>query len=284
MSGIYGAGHTRYEDGLHVAAGSPMDDTLSASLVLSRGARTRMGADRVALLEAIRDKGSLTAAAKAVGLSYKGAWDAVQALNNLFEQPLVTAHAGGSGGGGTAGLTAQGAAVVATFHKVQAQLSQVLGGLESATDPGSVIWSLGMRTSARNALRGVVASVSAGPVSAEVALTIAPGVDLISVITRQSVADLGLAPGVPAIALIKANFVGLTRADTAAGNGARNALAGTVIHREDGPSNCEVSLVLDAGKTLTATMPREAGTSLGLHVGVRAIAQIPATHIILAVE
>ena len=261
-----------------------MSENLTASFVLSRGARTRMGADRVALLEAIRDQGSLTAAAKAVGLSYKGAWDAVQALNNLFEQPLVAAHAGGSGGGGTATVTAQGAAVIATFHKVQAQLAQVLGGLENHGDPDSVIWSLGMRTSARNALRGVVAGVAGGPVSAEVTLTIAPGVDLISVITRQSVEDLGLAPGVPAIALIKANFVGLAPAGAAANAGVRNTLIGTIVRREDGTANSEVTLELDAGKTLTATMAREGAQTLGLDVGVRAMALIRATHVILAVE
>ena len=51
------------------------------------------------LLEMIRSAGSISAAAKALGYSYKGAWDAVQALNNLFEQPLVTTRAGGAHGG-----------------------------------------------------------------------------------------------------------------------------------------------------------------------------------------
>jgi molybdate transport system regulatory protein len=259
-----------------------MSETLTASLVLSRGARSRMGADRIALLEAIRDHGSITAAAKAVGLSYKGAWDAVQALNNLFEQPLVAAHAGGSGGGGTAAVTAQGAAVIATFHKVQAQLAQVLDGLEQAADANSVLWSLGMRTSARNALRGVVASVAGGVVNAEVTLAITPGLTLTSVITRQSVHDLGLAPGVAAIALIKANFVELAPASAAANDASRNVLPGTIARREDGAASSEVTLDLDAGKTLTATMPRERAQVL--EVGARAVALIQATHIILAVE
>ena len=41
-------------------------------------------------------------AARACGLSYKGAWDAVQALNNLFERPLVEAQTGGRQGGAAA--------------------------------------------------------------------------------------------------------------------------------------------------------------------------------------
>ena len=59
------------------------DLALTASLILGKGARARMGADRVALLEAVRDHGSITLAARARGLSYKGAWDAIQVLNNL---------------------------------------------------------------------------------------------------------------------------------------------------------------------------------------------------------
>ena len=87
---------------------------LTASLLLRRGAGSRVGAERIALLEAISEQGSIAAAAMTVGLSYKGAWDAVQALNNLFDEPLVAAHAGGRGGGET-GLTTRGAAVVRAF-------------------------------------------------------------------------------------------------------------------------------------------------------------------------
>ena len=57
--------------------------------------------DRVALLEKVAELGSITAAAKAVGISYKGAWEAVEALNNMSAAPLVERSVGGSGGGGT---------------------------------------------------------------------------------------------------------------------------------------------------------------------------------------
>jgi len=243
-----------------------------------------MGADRIALLEAIREHRSITAAAKAVGLSYKGAWDAVQALNNLFERPLITAHAGGRGGGGAASVTAQGEAVIAAFHRVQTQLAKLAGALDGPDDPAALFWSLGMRTSARNALRGTVASVTDGAVNAEVALTIAPGVAIIAIITRQSVADLDLMPGRPAIALIKASFITLARAEEAPRTSARNHLAGTIVRCEDGAVNSEITLELDACKTLTATVTRDSATALDLSVGTRAVAMIKASHVILAVE
>src|ERR1700744_2351706 len=94
------------------------DPALQALLQLGRGASGRVGAERVRLLEAIRDHSQIAAAAKAAGLSYRGAWDAVQALNNLFEQPLVLARPGGQAGGGAI-VTPAGEAVIKAFRAVE---------------------------------------------------------------------------------------------------------------------------------------------------------------------
>jgi molybdate transport system regulatory protein len=51
-------------------------------------------------LEKVAALGSISAAAKALGISYKGAWEAIEAINNLSERPLVQRSVGGSGGGG----------------------------------------------------------------------------------------------------------------------------------------------------------------------------------------
>ena len=265
------------------------DPALSASFVLSKGVRARMGAERVALLEAVRDHQSITLAARAVGLSYKGAWDAIQVLNNLFERPLVAAHPGGRGGG-AARVTEEGLAVIRTFHLVEAELTHTLEILQQKlADPAappldSLFWSLAMKTSARNALRGVVDRVTDGAVNAEVTLTIAPGVEITAVITRQSVRDLGLAPGRAAIALIKSSFVILAPADEALRTSARNRLVGVVSRVEDGAVNSEITLDLDGGKTLTATVTVESAHTLDLKIGAPAAALIKASHVILAVE
>lgn len=265
-----------------------MDDAtpLHASLVLRRGLGGRVGAERVALLDAIDETGSLSAAAKRLGLSYKGAWDAAQALNNLFDGPLIETRAGG-GGGGSASLTARGRAVATGLRTLQRELATTLARLETVVGEGGetqdLIWSLGMRTSARNALKGVVVEVTDGAVNAEVALEVAPGVRIVAVATRQSVAELDLRPGVAAVALIKSSFITL-----AVGEGlrtsARNQLAGVVSRREDGAVNSEVTLELAHGKTLTATITRQSAEALDLRPGAAAIALIKAPHVILAVE
>lgn len=262
-------------------------NTLTAVLSLRRDG-ARVGAERIALLEAIEAAGSISAAAKQLGLSYKGAWDAVQALNNLFEAPLVATQAGGQTGG-AATLTPRGRAVIMAFHRVEAELGAALARLQASLagapddDLSSLFWSLGMKTSARNALRGVVSTVTDGAVSSEVSVKIAEGLEIVAVITRQSVADLGLAPGKPAIALIKSSFVTL-----AVGEGlrtsARNQLRGRVLAREDGAVNSEITLSLADGKSLTATITRDSAQALDLKAGDRVTALVKAPHVILAVE
>jgi len=263
-------------------------EDLTASLLLRRGAGLRVGAERIAILEAIEQHGSIAAAAKAVRLSYKGAWDAVQALNNLFDQPLVATRAGGRHGG-VAALTPRGAAVLRTFRTVEVELSRLADALEQRLDApteslNSLLWGLGMKTSARNALRGVVGRVKQGAVNVEVTLRIAEGVEITAVVTRESASELGLAPGRQAIALIKSSFVILARGDTSLRTSARNQLAGEIVRREDGAVNSEISLTIDAGKTITATITRESAEALDLCVGAPVIALIKASHVILAVE
>jgi molybdate transport system regulatory protein len=262
--------------------------TISASLSLRKGAASPVGPERIALLEAIDAHGSISSAAKAVGLSYKGAWDAVQALNNLAAAPLVTTRAGGPQGG-FAEVTPEGRAVIAAFHAVEAELAHVLADLERRLAGGgeplhTLLWSLGMKTSARNALRGVVERVTDGAVNAEVILDIGGGAQIVAVITRQSVDALGLAPGRPAIALIKSSFVILAKGGETVRTSARNCLPGTVTRVERGAVNDEVTLDVGGGKTLTATITHESAEALELAVGEPATALIKASHVILAVE
>ncbi|CAN7432521.1 TOBE domain-containing protein [Phenylobacterium sp. LjRoot164] len=260
------------------------DGSLDAALFLRRGA-SRVGAERIALLEAVAELGSISAAAKRLGLSYKGAWDGVQALNNLFDAPLIAAQPGGRSGG-AAQVTDRGRAVIAAFQKVEAELATALARIEAGLggdELGGLFWSLGMKTSARNALRGVVSDITPGAVNSEVTLKIADGVDIVSIVTRQSVEDLGLAVGKPAIALIKSSFVVLAKGEGLI-TSARNQLRTEVLRREDGAVSSEISLALADGKTLVATITRESAEIMQLTAGDAVTALVKAPHVILAVE
>ena len=268
-------------------ADAPEGETtpLRAVLQLAKGETSRVGEARVRLLEAIAELGSISAAAKAVGLSYKGAWDAVQALNNLSERPLVQAQPGGAAGG-AALVTPAGRVLISAFHRIESELAQIAGrlGQDLAGGAGPLAWSLGMRTSARNALRGVVARITPGAVNCEVQLEVSPGVRIVAIVTRESVEDLGLEPGVAAIALIKSSFVILAEGGAALRTSARNCIAGRVVRHERGAVNDEVVLQIEDGKSLTATITRESADVLGVAEGVELQALIKASHVILAVE
>jgi molybdate transport system regulatory protein len=253
---------------------APLDvqNLTSAMLVLRKGARAQAGGERIALLEAIRDQSSIAAAAKVASLSYKGAWDAVQALNNLFDRPLVETQVGGSRGG-FARVTPEGEAVIAAYRAVEGELSHLIRNLErKLSDPNSaplqsLFWSLAMKTSA-----------------AEVVLKIASGAEIVAIITRQSVTDLGLTAGRDAIALIASNLIILAQGQDGFRTSARNTLSGTVARIERGAVNDEVTLQIADGKSLIATITHQSATDLALTEGIEVLALIKASHVILAVE
>jgi molybdate transport system regulatory protein len=258
---------------------------LSISVSLKRGLSPKVGLERVAMIEAVAELGSIRAAAQRLGLSYKGAWDIVQALNNLFEAPLIEAAPGGKAGG-AARVTRRGHEVVTAFRRVQSEMDAALAKLEAGLSGGTardLFWSLGMRTSARNALRGEISHISEGPVSCEVSLALAAGLEIVAVVTRQSVEDLGLAVGVPAIALIKSSFVLLAKGEGLR-TSARNHIAGRVSGREDEAVSSEITVDIGAGKTLVAVITLESAEALEIAVGDPITALIKAPHVILAVE
>ncbi|SFG89537.1 winged helix-turn-helix domain-containing protein [Methylobacterium gossipiicola] len=78
----------------------------------------RIGPGKVQLLEAIAEHGSISAAGRALGMSYRRAWTLVEAMNNGFGRPVVEAQTGGKAGGG-ARLSGLGAEVVARYRAVE---------------------------------------------------------------------------------------------------------------------------------------------------------------------
>jgi len=84
---------------------------LHGSVWVSVGDETLGGSERFGLLRAVASEGSITRAAKAYGISYKSAWDAIEAMNALAGEALVERSVGGRGGGSTR-LTERGQRLV----------------------------------------------------------------------------------------------------------------------------------------------------------------------------
>jgi molybdate transport system regulatory protein len=76
-----------------------------------------LGEGRVSLLKAIAKQGSLSKAAKSLGMSYKKAWSLIDAINKRAEKPVISTSIGGKGGGGAI-LTAYGKSLIDTFDTI----------------------------------------------------------------------------------------------------------------------------------------------------------------------
>jgi molybdate transport system regulatory protein len=90
----------------------------SLSLRIQLDPEGRIGPGKIALLEHIAELGSISAAGRAMRMSYRRAWDLVEELNTLFGKPVVERQIGGRNGGG-ATLSPLGRALIARFRAVE---------------------------------------------------------------------------------------------------------------------------------------------------------------------
>ena len=96
---------------------------IRARLILdtAQGEEIAMGPGKAELLEAIAETGSISAAARKMGMSYRRAWLLVDTMNRCFKTALVSSSAGGTQGGG-ASLTPLGGEVLAIYQKLEDSL------------------------------------------------------------------------------------------------------------------------------------------------------------------
>ena len=85
----------------------------------------RLGRGKIELLEHIRDTGSISAAGRAMDMSYRRAWQLVDALNSMFSEPSVNSQRGGKQGGGAV-LTPFGEELIRRFRHMESTLAQAL--------------------------------------------------------------------------------------------------------------------------------------------------------------
>lgn len=247
-----------------------------------------LGDTRIRLLEAIDKQGSISQAAKSVPLSYKAAWDAIDAMNNLADQPLVLRSTGGKNGGGTQ-LTEHGRKTVALYRALEAEYQAALDRLSASMNEGlagdfqqfrQLLRRMSMKTSARNQFAGQIVGLREGHVDFEVRLKLDDCNELVAVITRESAETLNLTIGMDINALVKSSSV-LLLSDPKVRTSARNQLWGEVTRIHDGPVNAEVTLALPGSRSVCAVVTHDSVEKLGLAVGEPACAVFKASAVIL---
>ena len=100
------------------------------TLRLDLGPGQAIGHGKIRLLEAVRDHGSIAAAGRSMGMSYRRAWLLVDALNRLFDTPVVETKHGGLAGG--AELTPFGHQVVQQYRTIEVKAHEAVAGELSA--------------------------------------------------------------------------------------------------------------------------------------------------------
>ncbi len=242
---------------------------------------------RMALLAAIKEKGSITAAAKAIGLSYKAAWDAVDTMNNLTGQALVERTTGGQRGGG-ATLTPRALELLSLYDALQREHARFLARLSTVTDMSSenleIIQTMMVQTSARNKLGGIISQITPGSVNDEVTLKLNDSLSIVASITKESVQTLDLHPGRRALAFIKASSVMIGLPGEGLRLSARNQLSGRISHMTHGAVNSEIRIQLDDGDYVIAAMiSKESAISLDLQENQAVLALFKASSVMIGV-
>jgi molybdate transport system regulatory protein len=266
-----------------------MDDApikLEGAVWLTVGGEKFGGAGRVALLCAIAASGSITGAAKAVNMSYKAAWDAIDAMNQLAGVPLVERITGGKGGGGTR-LTRRGAQLVSNFSLIEREhrhfVAELAQQAEGIADDLLLIRRMGLKTTARNQFLGHVTALKRGAVNDEIALQVAGCHNIVAIVTHESADELGLVPGAPAYALINGASIIIVTDGAGARYSARNQLTGCIARLQVGAVNTEVVIDLPGGASVAAIVTNDSCAALGLAIGMEASAIFKASCVILAV-
>lgn len=259
---------------------------LQGTIWMTVGGANLGGQGRIDLLSRIAECGSITQAAKAIGMSYKAAWDAVDTMNNMAGEPLVERSAGGKGGGGTR-LTHRGEQLVKNFRLIEREHRRFVAALgqqsDGIADDYLLIRRMGMKTSARNQFLGKVTRVQPGAVNDEIELEVAGGHRIIATITRESTQELGLRPGGEALALIKSSSIIVTTEERGTRFSARNRLNGVVARVQPGAVNTEVVIDLRGGGSVAAIVTNESSANLGLAIGKVASAIFKASSVIIGV-
>lgn len=261
--------------------------TVGADVWLSLDGHNLAGARRVALLAGIARVGSITQAAKEVGLSYKGAWNAIEDMANLAGEPLLERSVGGKGGGSTR-LTPRGEKLVQNYALIRDEHARFVDRLnrkaQGLTSDYALMESIAMKTSARNQFAGTVVAVRGGAVNDEIELEVIGGLRIVATVTRESRNGLALAVGTKAFALVKASSILLMTGAEGVRLSARNQLAGTVTRIVPGAVNTEVVLELPGGGSVAAVITNQSVQTLGIATGSAVTALFKASSVIIGVS
>jgi len=215
---------------------------------LNKDGKNFLGSGRIKLLEEIEKTGSISAAAKAMKMSYKGAWERINEMDKLSEYPIIQKTTGGKGGGGTT-LTKHAFELIKTFKRFEELHNEFMQRFAKAGDDPQYLARILSRTflttSARNQLPCKVVSLQNNGVNTLLKLQISPKKSLVATITTKSIQNMGLVERCDAYAIIKSSDVDifLSKPD----KDYANVFHGSIENIEIAEENSEICVDIDDG-------------------------------------
>ncbi|MDD5156933.1 TOBE domain-containing protein [Sulfurimonas sp.] len=250
---------------------------------LTKDGQSFLGLGRIELLERIDKTGSILAAAKEMKMSYKAAWERINGMNALADQPLIERMTGGKGGGGTK-LTLYAHELIATFYRLNELHHQFIDRFSEAGDNpehlAQILSRTFLTTSARNQLPCSLQNIQLNGLYSTLTLSLNGTDTLLSTITTKSVENMGLAVGCTLYAIIKSSDITVVSSQSNLDD-TNNILYGTIESINGVEKNREIILRLKGGTQLVA-LERQPSVC-DLKVGSQACAIISPMHIIIGI-
>lgn len=237
------------------------------------------------LLWAIESEGSLVAASKKAGLSYKGAWDIIERASHLSPRPLIDRSPGGGKDRGTR-LTVTGQRLLNLYRELEQTKKSLLHQLnrELASDPIVRQWYRGLilQSSARNQWRAEVLSIKLGVVIGEVTVRLPQGALIIASVSRETIARMALDFGSEVIVLVKAPLVHLATGEFDFEYSAENRFEGVISEIILDEVSAELIVNLMSGDRVVTTLPSDEFIEIEIKVGDLVTVFFDAEAIVLA--
>ncbi len=232
---------------------------LASTLSLEMFGKPFLLEKRIRLLHAIEEHGSISKAAKVVPMSYKSAWEAVDAMNALSPEPIVHRETGGKEGGGTV-LTAYGRRLLEHYALLEEEHSRFISRLASLVEGEEgtfgTIERFSLQLSARNQIQAVVTQVRHSGVNAAVTLKLKGGQQVVSHITAEAVEDLQIEAGSRVVAICKSSNVCVVQP----GVEKENLLEGVVTTFEQDTEHIKLAVDIGRHDTLISVSPKTPNT------------------------
>jgi len=255
---------------------------LSSPLTLEMLGKPFLLEKRISLLHAIEEQGSISKAAKLVPMSYKRSWEAVDTMNSLSSEPIVSRETGGKDGGGTT-VTTYGKQLLENYAVLKREHTHFLKRLSELTDIQSGVFKtierLSLQVSARNQIRAKVVSVESENLNAKIHLELKSGQILISDITKEAVENLHIEKDQYVTVIFKSSAVLLSKGSDEEFE--ENRLKGIVEKIDTDLEDAKVLIDIGSHDKIVSVISQEILDNMKLKVGNPVGISIKANNIML---